>query len=324
MQTTVVGSYPRVADSREGQRLRRAIASWERRELSDAALRKVEVDVLHEVVREQASLGVDVVTDGQVTWYDAVSHFAAKFEGMEIGGLLRYFDTNTYYRQPRTRGKARWVRPITVEDWLAASSVSPVPVKAVLIGPYTLAAMSACPASHLHDLQWDLAAALGHEVDALVHAGAAHVQVDEPAFVLGKALPKGYDDLAREMLQGKGRARTTLSVAFGGVGPFLADLLELPFDVVGLDLVQGAGTMDALRKVETDKGIAFGLVDARNTKLEDPMAVAKTIYGFASRVPLDRSYVCPSNGLEFLPRTRAMDKLKVLVYAAKLVREATA
>jgi 5-methyltetrahydropteroyltriglutamate--homocysteine methyltransferase len=322
VQTTVVGSYPRVADSHPGQRLRRAIAKRERQELTAEALRKVEVDVLQEVVREQASLGADIVTDGQVTWYDPVSHFAAKLEGMEIGGLLRYFDTNTYYRQPRTRGKARWVRAVTVEDWLAASAASPAPVKAVLTGPHTLAAMSACPASKVQDLQWDLASAIGNEIDALVHAGAAHLQIDEPAFVLGKALPKGYDDLAREMLQGKGRAQTTLFVAFGGVGPFLGELLDLPFDVLGLDLVQGATTLDALRKVDTDKGIAFGLLDARNTKPEDPMAVAKAAYGFAGRVPLDRSYLCPSNGLEFLPRTRAREKLKVLVYAAKLVREA--
>jgi len=324
MRTTVVGSYPRVADSREGQRLRHAVAKWERRESSAAALRKVEVDVLQEVVREQASHGIDVVTDGGVTWYDPVSHFAAKLEGMEIGGLLRYFDTNTYYRQPRTRGRVRWLRAITVDDWMAASAASPVPVKAVLTGPYTLAAMSACPASKVADLQWDLAAAVGNEIDALVHAGAAHIQIDEPAFVLGKALPKGYDDLAREMLQGKGRAHTTLFVAFGGVGPFLPELLDLPFDALGLDLVQGKSTLDALRKVDTDKGIAFGLLDARSTRLEDPMAVAKVAYEFAGRVPLDRSQLCPSNGLEFLPRTRARDKLKVLVYAAKLVREATA
>jgi len=323
VQTTVVGSYPRVADSREGQRLRRAVAEWERRELTAEALRKVEVGVLQEVVREQGSHGIDVVTDGQVTWYDAVSHFTARLEGMELGGLLRYFDTNTYYRQPRSRGKARWVRAVTVEDWLAASAASPVPVKAVLTGPFTLAAMSACPASKVQDLQWDLASAVGNEIDALVHAGAAHLQIDEPAFTLGKSLPKGYDDLAREMLQGKGRAKTTLFVAFGGVGPFLSELLDLPFDVLGLDLVQGAATLDALRKVDTDKGIAFGLLDARNTRVEDPMAVARTAYGFAGRAPLDRSFLCPSNGLEFLPRTRAREKLKVLVYAAKLVREAT-
>lgn len=321
LQTTVLGSYPRVSDSPDGQRLRRAFAKWERKEVSDTDLRKVEVGVLQEVVKEQASLGVDLITDGHVTWYDPISHFTAKLEGFEIGGLLRYFDTNTYYRQPKPKGKVRWVNPITVDDWMAASAVSPVPVKAVLTGPYTLAAMSSGPASHVLDLAWDLAVALGHEVDALVHAGATHFQIDEPAFVLAKTLPKGYDEIAKEILGHRGRARTALSVCFGGVGPILSDLLDLPFDLLGLDLVQGASTLDALRKVETERGIGFGLLDARNTSLEDPKAVAKQLLAFEGRVPLDRSYLSPSNGLEFLPRTKAREKLKVLTTAAKLVED---
>jgi len=101
VQATVVGSYPRVSDSPEGQRLRRAIARWERQEISREGLRAVQVDVLREVVREQAAAGLDLVTDGQVTWYDPLSHFAAKLDGFEVGALERYFDTNTYYRQPK-------------------------------------------------------------------------------------------------------------------------------------------------------------------------------------------------------------------------------
>jgi len=95
----------------------------------------------------------------------------------------------------------------------------------------------------------------------------------------------------------------------------------LPFDVVGFDLVQGASTLAALRTADTDKGITFGLLDARNTKLEDPATIAKTVLSFADRVPLERSYLSPSNGLEFQPRARAQEKLGVLVSAAKLVRE---
>jgi len=320
VHTTVVGSYPRVSDAPEGQRLRRAIARWERHELTDSALRDVQMDVLREVVKEQARF-VDLPADGQVTWYDPVSHFAAKLEGFEIGGLLRYFDTNTYYRQPRPKGKVRWTGAITVDDWMAASAASPAPVKAVVTGPYTLAVLSAGAASHVPDLAWELAVALGHELGNLVHAGATHLQVDEPALAGAKALPKGYDEIAKVLLEGQGRARSSLFIYFGGVGHLLPELLDLPFDVLGLDFVQGAGTLAALRTMQTEKQIAFGLVDARNTRLEDPKVIAKAVLGFEGRVPLEDSYLCPSNGLEYLPRSRAREKLKVLVYAAKIVRE---
>ena len=319
MQATVVGSYPRVSDSPEGQRLRRAIARWERQEISREGLRAVQVDVLREVVREQAAAGLDLVTDGQVTWYDPLSHFAAKLDGFEVGALERYFDTNTYYRQPKAVGPVRWRVPMTVDDFKAAAAAARAPVKAVLTGPYTLAALSASGPSD--DLVMALAEALGREVEALAAAGATDIQIDEPAFVLAKEFPKLYGHIAGLLLRRKGRARTTIFVAFGGVGPFLDDLLMLPFDVIGLDLAQGASTIAALRTTEVDRGIAFGLVDARNTRLEDSKAVAKTVLSFADRVPLDRSFLCPSNGLEFLPRVRAREKLEVVVTAASLVKE---
>lgn len=323
MQTTLVGSYPRVSDSLHGQRLRRAVSRWERKEISDGDLRAVQLDLIREVTAEQASLGVSVVTDGQVTWYDPVSHFASKMEGFRIGGLLRYFDTNTYYRQPKVRGKLRWTGPISVDDWLVASAVASVPVKGVVMGPFTLATHSAVSPSHVPDLTWELAVAIGHEIGALAHAGARQIQIDEPSLARESKLPKGYDEIVKELLSARGRAKTSLFVYFGGVGSFLPDLLDLPFDVLGLDLVQGASTLEALRKIETDKGIAFGLLDARNTKLEDPKAIAKSVLPFADRIPLDRSYLSPSNGLEYLPRSQAREKLKVLATAAKLVREAT-
>jgi 5-methyltetrahydropteroyltriglutamate--homocysteine methyltransferase len=321
VETTVVGSYPRVSGAPEGQRLRRAIARWERQEISNEDLRAARVSVLEEVVREQVGAGVGLVTDGHVTWYDPVSEFAAKLDGFEVGALERYFDTNTYYRRPKAVGPIRWRGPMTVADLRAATAAAgSTPVKATLTGPYTLAAMSANGPSD--DLVMQLAEGLSHEVEALAAAGATHIQIDEPAFAQVKAFPKAYGHIAGLLLKRKGAARTTVFIAFGGVGPILEDLLMLPFDIVGLDLVQGASTLPALRRADVDKGIAFGLLDARNTKLEDPEAVAETVRSFADRVPLDRSYLCPSNGLEFLPRTRAREKLGVLVAAAERVEAA--
>lgn len=318
MQATVVGSYPRVSGAPEGQRLRRAFARWERREVSDGELRAAQVGVIEEVVREQVAAGVDLVTDGHVTWYDPVSEFAAKLDGFEIGALERYFDTNTYYRRPKAVGPVRWRGAMTVEDFRTAKAAAgSTAVKAAITGPYTLAALSANGASD--DLVMQLAESLGHEVEALAASGATHIQIDEPAFAGRRDFPKSYGHIAGLLLKRKEAARTAIFIAFGGVGPILEDLLMLPFDVVGLDLVQGASTLEALRKADVDKGIGFGLVDARNTKLEDPATLAETVRSFADRVPLDRSYLCPSNGLEFLPRTRAREKLGVLVAAAKRV-----
>src|SRR3972149_6953064 len=59
-------------------------------------------------------------------------------DGFEITGLLRWFDTNPYFRQPRALRTPPWRGPITVEDWRFAASATEVPVKQCLVGPYTL------------------------------------------------------------------------------------------------------------------------------------------------------------------------------------------
>jgi len=317
----VVGSYPRIDDSHEGQRLRRAIAKWERGELPRDGLRAVQLGILREVVREQAAAGLDLVTDGEVTWYDSQSHFASQMDGFEIGSLERYFDTNTYYRRPRANGTVRWKSAITVEDFREAAAASPTPVKAVLTGPYTLAALSEGGISETSPLTRDLAAAIAREVEALAKAGAREIQIDEPALVLRTSLPKGYEEIAAALVHRKGTARIWLFTYFGGVERLLGDLLSLPFDVFGFDLVQGARTADALRNRRTETPVALGLLDARNTKLEDPAVVAKQALSFRDHIPLEDSFLSPSNGLEFLPRTKARAKLEILVAAAKLANE---
>src|SRR2546427_967715 len=140
--TTVVGSYPRIGDLPEEQVLRRAIAKVDEGKLTQRELRKVERSVVQTVLEEQRAAGIALPTDGLITWNDSQSHFARHLDGVEVNGLVRYFDTNTYYRQPVVNGHVRWREPATVAEWKFASSVAGGPVKAVITGPYTLATLS--------------------------------------------------------------------------------------------------------------------------------------------------------------------------------------
>ena len=62
-------------------------------------------------VEEQAGSGLDLITDGQIRWYDPISHAAGKLENITINGLMRYFDTNSYFRQPVVKGPIRLRQP---------------------------------------------------------------------------------------------------------------------------------------------------------------------------------------------------------------------
>src|SRR5574341_1058709 len=147
-----------------------------RGEISNEDLSRVEAEVTVEVIGEQIEAGVDIVTDGQVRWDDDQTYIARRLEGIEIGSLERYLDTNTYYRQPEVTGPVAWQAPILVRDYQFAKANSSKPVKAIVTGPYTLAALSL-------DKHYNSREKL---TMALAEARAQHIQVNDPVILQNK------------------------------------------------------------------------------------------------------------------------------------------
>ena len=323
MQTTAVGSYPKIPNRPRPALLRRAIARFDRGEITAEELARVEDEVTIEVIGEQTEAGLDIVTDGQVRWDDDQTHIARRLDGFEIGGLIRYFDTNTYYRQPNVSGPVRWREQVLVRDYEFAARHSEKPVKALITGPYTLAALSTD--SHYGDrrrLVLDLAQALHQEALALAAAGVPVIQVNEPAILRHKEDVPLFMEAVAGMLDGlpaSGRGvqtETSLYTWFGDADGILPQLLELPVDLIGLDFVSGPGNWEALKRTVSlwrTKGLGFGIVDARNTKMESAQEIAEQVRRAGEFVPADRLHVNPSCGLEYLPREVAFEKLKRLV-----------
>lgn len=320
VRTTVVGTYPRVGDTPEEQSLRRGIARFDKGEIRAEDLRALEREVVDSVLWEQNDAGIDLVTDGQISWYDSQSHVAGRLASVEINGLVRYFDTNTYYRQPVVRAAVEWKEPILLDEWRFAQSRSKAPVKAVLTGPVTLASLALDKHYRTKKaLALDLATALAEEVGGLVRAGASHVQIDEPILTRHPEDVSLVSESLERIRAEKGNSSLILFTFFGDVAKIYADLLDAPADILGLDLVQGSATWSALAEHGATKPLVLGLVDARNTKEEDPAAVAEKVLELKGSVDLRTSYLSPSNGLEFLPRDRARKKLRILRAAANKV-----
>src|SRR5437879_11524172 len=142
MQTTVAGNYPKIPNKPRPARLRNAINKRDRGEISDDELEAVRLEVTVDIINEQIEAGIDIITDGQVRWDDDQTYVAGRMKGVEIGGLQRYLDTNTYYRQPEISEEIKLDKPVLAGDWKFAQSGSSRPVKAIVPGPYTLAALS--------------------------------------------------------------------------------------------------------------------------------------------------------------------------------------
>ncbi len=318
MQTTVVGNYPKIPNRPRPAKLRAAINRRDRGEITHEELARVEDEVTVEVIEEQIEAGVDLITDGQVRWDDDQTYIMRGLKGVEIGSLERYMDTNTYYRQPEITGPVGWQQPILVRDFLFAREHSSKPVKAVITGPYTLAALSLDKHYGSRErLTMTLAGELRREVQALAAAGAGYIQMNEPAIlqnkddisVAVKALTRLLDDV---------RTDTAVYTWFADASGVLPALLDTPAGIIGLDFVAGGGNWQALKAARFDKRLGFGIVDGRNTRLETPAQISAAIERVREYVPEDKLYVNPSCGLEYVPREVAFEKLKRMVQGTHL------
>ena len=320
-------NYPRIGDRPEEQVLRRAIQSLDRGEMSTAGVGEAEDEMTRLAIADQAAAGLDVLTDGQIRWHDAVSHVARGLAGFRIEGLLRYFDTNTYYRQPAAIGPVGRERPFLVEAYrFAAGAAAQRPVKAIVTGPLTLARLSRDPRKRgFENLTLQIASALNREILDLEAAGAGLIQIDEPAIARHPGDAPLLRQTMRRLVSGLTTARVLLATSFGDATPILDDLALCPADLIGLDVRQAVGDGDAAAfgarlagVLPGDTGVALGIVDGRNPRLEGvdetyerlvrPILRALLASGGSKRAV----HLTTSHGLEFLPRDVARAKMSVL------------
>ncbi len=317
--TASTGSYPRIGDRPEQQRHRQAYAQHERGEIFDEEFKRVQDEVTREVIEEQLRAGLDVVTDGQVRWHDPISHFTRKLEGCEIDGLLRFFDTNFYFRQPVIKGKLVRRESISEHEFTFAKEVSSKPVKPVVTGPYTLAKLSINRRSgDFQSLVDEFAGVISQEVRELAKAGAELIQIDESAILKNLSDFQVFERAIQKVVTEKGKARVALYTYFGDAAPLYQKLLKLPMDVLGLDFTYSPKLPDTIARLGCDKDLGLGLIDGRNTKLEREKQVLDVLKLILPVIKSKRVYLNPSCGLgDYLPREIAFKKLQNMVSIAE-------
>ena len=316
--TTSSGSYTRIGATPELHLLRQTITQRDSGKKTDADVAAAEDALTRAAIAEQISSGLDLVTDGQIRWYDPISHLAGKLENVSVNGLLRFFDTNFYLRQPVVHGPVVWARPVLRPEYEMASKASAKPVKPVLTGAYTLARHSIIEyppyQKEFARLVLDYNEAIVKEVSELAAAGATVIQIDEPS-ILKEPSHADWDLLEEtwnKLSAAKGKARLVLATYFGDATPVLHHLLSMPADVVALDFTYNPRLVDQVADSKPAKPLGFGLLDGRNTKLDDPAAVLSALDRMLPKIRASECYLNPSSGLEYLPRDRALAKLKHL------------
>ncbi len=312
--TTAVGSFPKTPE------LIRARADHKAGRLTDLELRELERQATEDWIIFQEEIGLDLLVDGEMNRGDMVTYFARDLEGYEIGGLVRTYG-NRYYRKPTAVREISRPHPVTVGQWKFAQSLTRRPVKAVLVGPYTLAEWSFN--EHYptrRDYVLDLARLLHAEAVDLVAAGARFIQVDEPAATTrADELPLVHEALDI-VTQGLG-AHTIAHVCYGEIRPSYRAVLHLPVNQVDLEMANSGFTLlERLRGITTSKVIGFGVIDSHSHRIESVDQVIRAITVALEVVPAERLFIDPDCGLRTRTVEEARAKMRVITEAVRRIR----
>jgi 5-methyltetrahydropteroyltriglutamate--homocysteine methyltransferase len=280
----------------------------------------LEQDV-RDLVALQLEAGFGYLSDGLLNWQDLFRPLVEAWEGLELGGLTRWFDNNTFYRQPVM--SAPLLPHAMAKEFTQVGLLHDTHAwQAVLPGPYTFLTLAenhhyGSPREALHALTDGLKAT----ASALREEGFRLLHFQEPALAVNPPDGDGLADLreAYEHLRVPG-TKAALHLFFGSAQPLLPDLLDFPIDMLGLDLYQE--DLDRLKDVDFTKTMVCGCVDARNSHLEEPAEVAGLVARLREELDPPEVILAPNADLEFLPRSVARAKVEVLGAATKQLEEA--
>ena len=135
VRTGLTGPFPR------SEALVTATRDLDRGRTSPEAVEELYATSEREVLALEERLGFDTVTAGYLRWADLFRPIAETWEGFTVGPLTRWFETNTFYRQPILHAP-----PVRVSGAIAARlppplRASPARARVILPGPYTLAGL---------------------------------------------------------------------------------------------------------------------------------------------------------------------------------------
>ncbi|SHH34931.1 5-methyltetrahydropteroyltriglutamate--homocysteine methyltransferase [Halobaculum gomorrense] len=292
----------------------------------DAAVADAYADVRADFVADQRDAGLDRIVEGQGRWDDMLAHPLTVQEAVETGGIVRYYDNNNFYRDPRVVADLDASGDVAAELDAAADLLDDGDaLQAVLPGPYTLADLATD--DHYGD-EAEFLDAVGDFLAGEVEAFPAHETLFllEPSYVTN-APGEDLNELASKAIDRVAGATDadvvvqTYWEAFEETA--YAHLMDADVDAVGFDFVAAdrEANLECINELGTADDIALGLVDGQNTLVEDPETVAERVEWVHDQIPaqaFDTTYVTPNTETFYLPVNKHQAKLSVLAEAAEI------
>jgi len=313
VETQLTGVFPR------SEKLVEATRAVTRGKISQPEVDAIFDQDLASLVDLQNGASLGMLVDGQLNWQDLFRPFSELLTGVQLGGLTRWFDNNTFYRKPNITEKVGYKGTHLAEYFRHERLPRNSRKKAILPGPFTFAALAQNSAyESFADLADDLAHALRRATNELQRLGYTDFQFNEPALTAtGRSKPDL--EVARNAFEvcAKGlAAHTMLQTFFGDAEPVIDELLDYPVNCIGLDFY--ATSLESLEEHDFNLELGCGCIDGRNSLLETANMLRKFVADVEERVNPENMIVGPNCDLDFLPQNVAERKVRLLAEVKEL------
>jgi len=259
------------------------------------------------ILNLQTKAGIDLPTEGQLVWDDLLAHPFTKLKGAKMEGLIRYYNTNRFYRRPKITGKLKRNGTIIHDEIKNMIGLSKQKIKPLLPGPITMKDLAEDEfyKSEKHLIE-DLSKIIIKEINELEDTDI--IQLDEPSLAYNP-VKEFYLDAIR-YISDSTKHDVIVQTYFGQINDIYPKLLD-SVDGIGLDLFWPKN-WEAIKEHGCPKKLNAGCINSHNTKIEKYTRVAEKISKLIDGCHLNTLYVCPNYGLDFLPWSKMLDKIKLL------------
>lgn len=294
-----VSGFPRVGKDRE---LKFAEEKYFRGEISEDILQKQARELRLSHWQEQKKAGIDLIPSNDFSFYDQLLDTAVlfniipeRYKTLDLSDLERYFAMARGYQGSKGDVKAlamkKWfntnyhymVPEIDDDTFIELKNPSEakplqeyreakaqgIETKPVVIGPFTLLKLLKYKGSKsAFDYKCILAKEYFKLITAFENAGVQWLQLDEPYLVrdLSPEDIELFEIIYKKILPARTQLKVLLNTYFGDVRDIYPKLLELNFDGIGLDFLEGKETVNLIERYgfPKDKILFAGLVNGKN------------------------------------------------------------
>lgn len=271
---------------------------------------------LDKLVKLQKKLDFNYIEDGKLNWQDIFRPIVEATDNLSKGALYRWFDCNTFFRQPEFCGKLA-LKINKINQFFP--KINTKQRKITLPSPYTFTKLVSNRTPRNFDyILFSISEVLSLIINHLYNKGVSFFQLNEPfAAYYGLSLQEATKlASAINAIGHKRNFKLAVNFFFGDAVPCIKNIgKKIDIDIIGIDFFK-----TNLHQLPNDLSfeVMAGIVNGRNSLIEEEKTLARFVKRIINYFNLKSLYITHNCDLELVPENIAVKKLGVLAKVKEL------